>query len=128
MHQAGKHPSIYFWSSLYVLLLLACRASFAQITVSGPITASSVTVDHDFRVNLRSKLSSNTFNPEEIEANIFAAELLMPAECLQKDLTNKDIDAENDETIKDLRQRYQVSGQALVYRLANLGLLHTTGK
>jgi len=87
-----------------------------------------VIVDHDFRVNLRSKTSNNAFNPEEIEANIFAAELLMPAECLLKDLSNKDIDAENDEAIRELRERYHVSGQALVYRLANLGLLHTSAK
>ena len=67
--------------------------------------------------------ASKAENPEEIEANRFAAELLMPETMLTDDLRGKKLDIENDELIRELADRYRVSPQALTYRLVNLGYL-----
>ena len=57
-----------------------------------------------------------------MEANLFAAELLMPAEFLEKDLAdNAAFPLQDEEAIGDLARKYGVSVQALTYRLAYLG-------
>jgi Zn-dependent peptidase ImmA (M78 family) len=80
-----------------------------------------VFVDHGFRINLRSPETSKAASPEEIEANYFAAELLMPQRFLLEELEGKELDIENEELVLDLAKRFKVSPQALGYRLANLG-------
>ena len=82
-----------------------------------------IIIDRSFRINFRDDESGKAENPEEIEANYFAAELLMPLDFLLKDLKDKVIDVEDDTLIKELAERYRVSPQALSYRLANLGYL-----
>lgn len=79
-----------------------------------------VHIDRSFRVNRRDEVSSKAIDPEEIEANRFAAELLMPYDMIMKDLVEYDIDIENEEELKDLAERYQVSIQALTHRITNL--------
>lgn len=80
-----------------------------------------------FRINLRNAASSVACDPEEIEANRFAAELLMPAWMLKRDLLEQEIagvDVSDEyalETVKWLANRYQVSVQAMAIRLATLG-------
>lgn len=89
----------------------------------------SVHVDENsmagFKVSWRNTESSEGTNVEEIEANIFAAELLMPAAFLREDLrvygTLDFLDEESlDETLNALAKKYQVSKQAITYRLGNL--------
>jgi len=71
-------------------------------------------VDEDFRINLR----DGRTNQEEIEANVFAAELLMPVEFITRDAErSKIID------VRRFASRYQVSQRAMEIRLANLGLI-----
>ena len=77
-------------------------------------------VDKSFRVNWRDDVSSMAVDRHEIEANRFAAELLMPYKILLQDLRSHDIDLENEEAIKTLAKRYGVSVQAMTYRIANL--------
>lgn len=78
-------------------------------------------IDEDFRVNLRDQESSTAANWEEIEANRFAAELLMPTGFLLRDIAKrKDL---NRDTIQSLARRYKVSPQAMEIRLANLGFI-----
>lgn len=61
--------------------------------------------------------SDDISSPEEIEANHFAAELLMPEELILKCI-------EDDErSIKVLAERFNVSEGAMRYRLTNLRLL-----
>ncbi len=79
-----------------------------------------VHVDKDFRVNLRSEKSSTAEDIEEIEANAFAAELLMPSVLLRPDVEKLTLDIENAEQIEMLANRYQVSTQAMTFRLLNL--------
>jgi len=59
----------------------------------------------------------------EIEANAFAAELLMPESLLRQDLSTQDIDVFDDGSLRTYAQRYQVSLQALTIRLSKLGLI-----
>jgi len=82
-----------------------------------------VHVDRTFRVNMRNDVSSRAIDPEEIEANRFAAELLMPEHMLVNDLRGQEIDLENEAGLKRLAERYRVSLQALTIRLTKLGLI-----
>lgn len=81
---------------------------------------TEVHVDKTFRVNLRDDLSSQAVDREEIEANSFAAELLMPKHMLLHDLRGREIDFENEEDIRQLASKYRVSPQSLTFRLINL--------
>lgn len=65
--------------------------------------------------------------PTEIEANTFAATLLMPDEFLRRDLQGRAIDAMDEAAFRRLAQRYKVSQQALTIRLMELGLLQGLG-
>jgi Zn-dependent peptidase ImmA (M78 family) len=61
-------------------------------------------------------------SPREIEANSFAAALLMPADWV-RDALRESIDFSDDDGIAPLARRFNVSQQAMMYRLVNLGLL-----
>jgi Zn-dependent peptidase ImmA (M78 family) len=61
--------------------------------------------------------SDDISSPEEIEANHFAAELLMPEELILKCIEN------DEQSIKVLAERFNVSEHAMRYRLTNLGFL-----
>jgi Zn-dependent peptidase ImmA (M78 family) len=75
-----------------------------------------------FRVNYRSDAASSEL---EREANLFAAELLMPARFLERDSRIKRIDLLEGQSgvLEQVAEDYGVSVQALTYRLANLGLI-----
>lgn len=80
-------------------------------------------VDRDFRLRRRDERSSQAVDPGEIAANSFAAALLMPAFMLRRDLVDHAVDLEGDDEVRRLAERYQVSLQAIIFRLTNLGLL-----
>jgi Zn-dependent peptidase ImmA (M78 family) len=83
-----------------------------------------VHVDREFKVWLRSEASSRGTDIEEKEANLFAAELLMPAKFLQSDVEEiGSFDVLDEDVLKDLADRYGVSTQAMTFRLAYLGYL-----
>jgi len=73
-------------------------------------------VDEDFRVNLR----DGSVNDEEIDANAFAAELLMPTEFIERDVQK--LVRVDQQALERLARRYQVSSRAMEIRLTNLGL------
>ena len=84
-------------------------------------------VDLGLRVKRRDPESSLGSDDEEKEANFFAAELLMPTSFLKADLLEMKANAAQDEDediIKELADQYEVSVQAMTFRLTNLGLLH----
>ena len=68
-------------------------------------------------IGFRSDLSSTANDPKEVEANQFAAELLMPEAFIRKDLEGEH-DAELDAVIESLAKRYQVSIQAMAIRVS----------
>jgi Zn-dependent peptidase ImmA (M78 family) len=78
-----------------------------------------------YRIANRSTRSSAGEDPTEIEANAFAAELLMPAVFLRKDLDEpgNNVDLSDDAVLEALAARYKVSVTAMTFRLANLGYL-----
>lgn len=80
-------------------------------------------LDRGFRVAWRDSRSSDGSDLREIEANQYAAELLMPAEMLKHDVGTRGVDYETDELVSLLAKRYRVSVQAMTYRLVNLGYL-----
>jgi Zn-dependent peptidase ImmA (M78 family) len=59
---------------------------------------------------------------QEIESNLFAAELLMPAEFLREDLKRfGTLDLLDEHAIDYLARRYGVSNHAMAIRLSSLG-------
>jgi Zn-dependent peptidase ImmA (M78 family) len=80
-------------------------------------------IDRFAQVNWRDGES----NREEREANAFAAELLMPRQLIDKEIDrviSRRRDVTFDEVVSELAKRFRVSGQAMTYRLTNLGVLN----
>ena len=69
----------------------------------------------------RDALAAEGVDPIEIEANAFAAELLMPTKLLASALGGRSVDLEDDEAITALAKRFRVSNAAMRYRLDSLG-------
>jgi len=69
----------------------------------------------------RDALAAAGVDAKEIEANRFAAELLMPAEFLKAALGDRSIDIEDDEAVAALAKRFRVSEAAMRFRLSSLG-------
>jgi Zn-dependent peptidase ImmA (M78 family) len=80
-------------------------------------------IDERFPIGFRSEVSSLAVDPREIEANQFAAELLMPASFLRADLLGRSFDIESDDALDELATRYEVSLQAMAIRLSSLRLV-----
>jgi hypothetical protein len=83
--------------------------------------------DTGFKVRFRDENSSTGSIREEIEANQFAAELLMPESWLLSrfvsmnfDYDLEEMDEEQREELKKLAREFGVSTQSLAFRLANL--------
>ncbi|MGN6820459.1 MAG: ImmA/IrrE family metallo-endopeptidase [Sphingomonas sp.] len=79
-----------------------------------------VHVDSAFRVNLRDPRSGTAENIQEVEANAFAANLLMPADWVRRALGETWIDLNDDSEIARLADLFKVSQQAMLIRLTNL--------
>ena len=73
--------------------------------------------DTDFRVNYRDRTSSEATFVEEIEANYFAACLLMPRAFL--DEMNADAALDSDRRVEALAHAFDVSRHAMSLRLVN---------
>jgi Zn-dependent peptidase ImmA (M78 family) len=79
-----------------------------------------VHVDKGYRMILRDSKSSRADDPLEIDANRFAAELLMPENLVREDVRKYIHDVEDDAELQQLAKRFQVSTQAMAFRLGNL--------
>lgn len=87
-------------------------------------------VDRVDRVNatrhFRNEISSLAIDRKEIEANTFAANLLMPKSFIISEINNILEERENisaEDLIGILSDIFSVSGTAMAYRLENLGIL-----
>jgi Zn-dependent peptidase ImmA (M78 family) len=79
-------------------------------------------IDRFVRVNWRDGAS----NQQEAEANSFAAELLMPRRFVEEEVdrvVSKHSKVTPQELAARLAKRFDVSAEAMQYRLANLGVL-----
>ena len=81
---------------------------------------SDVHVDHGIKINLRSPVSALAEDANEIEANAFAANLLMPASWLRNEQAANSIDVDDESEIDRLAKLYEVSRAAMLVRLATL--------
>ena len=81
-------------------------------------------VDRRFQIQLRDENSSKGESEEEREANLFAAELLIPVQFIQKEFVAiEGLEIEDDSAIAQLAKNYQVSNQAMTFRLSYLGYI-----
>jgi Zn-dependent peptidase ImmA (M78 family) len=78
-------------------------------------------VDEDFRIAWRSAESSKAIDWDEIQANRFAAELLMPTRFILKDLDS--LEKIDRHTVALLANKYIVSPDAMKIRLSQLGII-----
>ena len=69
----------------------------------------------------RDALAAEGVDRIEIEANAFAAELLMPTHLLISELKRHPVDLEDDAAVAALAKRFRVSDAAMRYRLNSLG-------
>lgn len=77
----------------------------------------------DFLLKFRDEDASKGTIDEERDANLFAAELLLPRGLLEKDVESFNaISATDDSQLRDLARRYEVSLQALLIRLSSMGI------
>lgn len=86
---------------------------------------NEIHVDKEFSILFRSDRASHIkHHDEEIQANAFAATLLMPAEMLEKDLEAYE-GAMDSGDIQRLAARYRVSPEAFVIRLTGVDKILT---
>jgi Zn-dependent peptidase ImmA (M78 family) len=88
--------------------------------------SDAILVDRVVQIHKRDRLSSLAVDPVEIEANAFAAAALMPAEhVLQhvQDMLNLLGSVPRERLVTDLAQTFDVSTEAMGYRLSNLGVI-----
>jgi Zn-dependent peptidase ImmA (M78 family) len=81
-------------------------------------------VDHSIRINKRDEVSSAATDREEIEANAFAASLLMPHHLVQRAVDREiefGINTRESLTLA-LAKEFDVSTETMGFRLINLGI------
>lgn len=78
-------------------------------------------VDRSFPIFFRDSRSGSAEIRVEIEANQFAADLLMP-QFLLNEFAREPVDIDGDEHVRELAIHFKVSPQAMIFRLMNLGL------
>jgi Zn-dependent peptidase ImmA (M78 family) len=91
-------------------------------------TGRPLLVDSSIRVSFRDQVSSQATDKEEIEANAFASALLMPVGPLHEQVTElqrRGVRA-RERLVNELATRFDVSAEAMGYRLLNLGMTTST--
>ena len=82
-----------------------------------------VHVDRGYAITPRGPDSSTGRDRKEIEANQFAASLLMPEYLLHREIQRLGISALLDDDVSNLADIFAVSEQAMTIRLSGLGLI-----
>lgn len=81
---------------------------------------TAVHVDKDFPALMRDSTSAKGMEKIEIEANQFAAALLMPRLMISEVLAGNQFDIDDEGPLEQLAKKFKVSKQALAYRIRNL--------
>lgn len=81
---------------------------------------NTVHVDNGNRALFRNQVSSQGTDELEIQANAFAAELLMPITLISDALGDKGIDLDDEQQVEALARKFRVSTTAMSNRLALL--------
>ena len=82
-----------------------------------------VHVDRGHLITPRNSRSSTGADPKEIEANQFAACLLMPSSLLSRRIKEFKAESLRDYHVSKLAEEFEVSEQAMTIRLSTLGYL-----
>jgi Zn-dependent peptidase ImmA (M78 family) len=85
---------------------------------------TQVFIDRLVRVDFRDDRSSTATDQQEIQANAFAAALLMPAQFVMSEIAKRGVGVDDSvhALVGDLANAFNVSEQAMEYRLVNLGI------
>ena len=81
------------------------------------LLSSEVHVDKQFKVLMRDANSATGTDTIEIEANKFAAELLLPSFLINDLLASNAFDIDDPEPMEKLAKKFRVSKQMLEYRI-----------
>jgi Zn-dependent peptidase ImmA (M78 family) len=81
---------------------------------------SEVHVDKKFLAFARNANSAMGWDRREIEANQFAAELLVPQRFLIQELRGRIVDVEDEDLVSELADKFQVSRQMMTFRIGEL--------
>ena len=91
-----------------------------HLTLHKGLIGKKIHVDKRFPMLMRDSLSATGISRIEIEANLFAAEILMPRHLLTEALNNEPFDIDEEETVNALARSFRVSPAAMRFRLGNL--------
>ena len=80
-------------------------------------------IDKGYRVHFRDLESGSGTKQEEMEANAFAAALLMPAKWVRDAFRQQPFELTGDDSLELLAKQFSVSTEAMTYRLMNLQLI-----
>lgn len=83
---------------------------------------SELFIDKGYTAVYRDARSSKGGERGEIQANQFAAALLIPRELVLEEIRNNNFDLGNEAVLEDLAKEFQVSLSAMSFRLSNLGI------
>lgn len=92
----------------------------AHLVLHRDLVAAHVHVDKQFRVLMRDTNAYLGVDSIEIEANRFAAELLMPRFAIERFLNEKSFDLDDEVFLERLSSQFKVSKQAMGYRVSSL--------
>ncbi len=84
------------------------------------LISKEVHVDKAFPMLMRDSLSAMGVDETEMEANLFAAELLMPTDLILEALEGELVDIDEEATVNALAKRFKVSQAAMRFRLGNV--------
>lgn len=105
---------------------LAHELGHALLHVSENPRRGEAVVSRPLEILFRDGVASQGTNTTEIAANSFAAALLMPGDLVRERFRRRwqqDLTRRLDDVVEDLVNEFDVSEQAMRYRLVNLGLI-----
>lgn len=85
------------------------------------LITDSVHVDKQFKVLMRDSNAGTGTQRVEVEANQFAAALLMPEALVRKAIEQQSFDIDDENPLGDIAKQFKVSRQTMEYRVRNLG-------
>jgi Zn-dependent peptidase ImmA (M78 family) len=91
-----------------------------HLVLHRPEITKQIHVDKAFPMLMRNAISAAGVDEMEIEANCFAAELLMPEEFVARSLEGQPFDIDDEGVVSALAKQYRVSTAAMRFRLGNL--------
>ena len=80
-------------------------------------------IDKGYSIHFRALESGSGTKKEEMEANAFAAALLMPTTMVREAFAQQPFDLTEDDALEMLAERFKVSTQAMTYRLMDLRII-----